>query len=440
MIDQRSSFSRSLPVPKGRIERASIFGKIAIRFASSIVFDGAKDLMGGRPLSIKELLIQEKNILTFIKELSRLRGAALKIGQLLSLEANDFLPEKFSTMLGDLRNKNFHMPNYQLGEVLRENYGDNFLDKFSDFCETPIAAASIGQVHKCQYGNQYLILKIQYPKIRESIESDINNIRLLTNNLGILPKSFDFEKLLEAGKIQLLNETDYRLEAKYQKRFYQLLKTDKKFSVPKISAPLTTTKILAMEYKEGVTIDQVAHFNQKTKNSIIDSLVELAFKEIFEFKLIQTDPNFANFLYDKKSKKIVLLDFGATSNISKKNIRVFKDILIGIALDRKEMVEKALLTLKIFGPHASASVKSYLLNIIWNLSLPLRKNKEFDFQRSISAEELTLLTSTLINQKDKFQLPDPEVLFIQRKLGGIFFLGRKFGVRKNFSQLIAKYI
>ena len=429
-----------MPVPKGRIERASIFGKIAIRFASSIVFDGAKDLMGGRPLSIKELLIQEKNILTFIKELSRLRGAALKIGQLLSLEANDFLPEKFSTMLGDLRNKNFHMPNYQLGEVLRENYGDNFLYKFSYFSETPIAAASIGQVHKCRYGNQNLILKIQYPKIRESIESDINNIRLLTNNLGILPKSFDFEKLLEAGKVQLLNETDYRLEAKYQKRFYQLLKTDKKFSVPKISAPLTTTKILAMEYKEGVTIDQVAHFNQKTKNSIIDSLVELAFKEIFEFKLIQTDPNFANFLYDKKSKKIVLLDFGATSNISKKNIRVFKDILIGIALDRKEMVEKALLTLKIFGPHASASVKSYLLNIIWNLSLPLRKNKEFDFQRSISAEELTLLTSTLINQKDKFQLPDPEVLFIQRKLGGIFFLGRKFGVRKNFSQLIAKYI
>ena len=439
-MEQRSSFSRSLPVPKGRIERASIFGKIAIRFASSIVFDGAKDLMGGRPLSIKELLIQEKNILTFIKELSRLRGAALKIGQLLSLEANDFLPEQFSAMLGDLRNKNFHMPNYQLGEVLRENYGDNFLDKFSYFSETPIAAASIGQVHTCRYGNQNLILKIQYPKIRESIESDINNIRLLTNNLGILPKTFDFEKLLEAGKIQLLNETDYRLEAEYQKRFYQLLKTDKKFTVPKISAPLTTTKILAMEYKEGVTIDQVAHFNQKTKNSIIASLVELAFKEIFEFKLIQTDPNFANFLYDKKSKKIVLLDFGATSTISRKNIRVFKDILIGIALDRKEMVEKALLTLKIFSPHASASVKSYLLNIIWNLSLPLRKNKEFDFQRCISAEDLTLLTSTLVNQKDKFQLPDPEVLFIQRKLGGIFFLGRKFGVRKNFSKLVTKYI
>ena len=439
-MNQKSSVSRSLPVPKGRIERASIFGKIAIRFASSIVFDGARDFIVGRSPSLKDLLIQEKNILTFTKELAKLRGAALKVGQLISLEANDLLPEKFSTMLSDLRNKNFHMPNYQLGEVLRENYGDNFLDKFSNFCETPIAAASIGQVHKCRYGNQDLILKIQYPKIRESIESDINNIRLLTKNLGILPKSFDFEKLLEAGKIQLLNETDYRLEAKYQKRFYQLLKTDTKFTVPKISAPLTTTKILAMEYKEGVTIDQVAHFDQKTKNSIIDSLVELAFKEIFEFKLIQTDPNFANFLYDKKSKKIVLLDFGATNNISRKNIRVFKDILIGIALDRKEMVEKALLTLKIFSPHASASVKSYLLNIIWNLSLPLRKNKEFDFQRSISAEELTLLTSTLINQKDKFQLPDPEVLFIQRKLGGIFFLGRKFGVRKNFSKLVTKYI
>ena len=192
-MNKKSSVSRSLPVPKGRIERASIFGKIAIRFASSIVFDGARDFIVGRSPSLKDLLIQEKNILTFIKELAKLRGAALKVGQLISLEANDLLPEQFSAMLSDLRNKNFHMPNYQLGEVLRENYGDNFLDKFSDFCETPIAAASIGQVHKCQYGNQYLILKIQYPKIRESIESDINNIRLLTNNLGMLPKTFDFE-------------------------------------------------------------------------------------------------------------------------------------------------------------------------------------------------------------------------------------------------------
>ena len=432
--------SKSLPVPKGRIERASGFGKIALRFASTIVLDGTKELIGGRSPSLKNLLIQEKNIGVFINELAKLRGAALKIGQLLSLEANDFLPEQFSRMLGDLRNKNFHMPNYQLGEVLRENYGDNFLDKFCDFNELPIASASIGQVHKCRYGGKDLILKIQYPKIRESIESDINNIRFLTRNLGILPKSFDFDKLLEAGKIQLLNETDYSIESKHQKQFYHFLKTDKKFSVPKINEKLTTTKILAMEYKKGVTIDKVVDRDQKTKNSIINSLVELALKEIFEFNLIQTDPNFANFLYDDESKRIVLLDFGATSKISKKNIRVFKDILNGIMLDRKDMIEKSLLILKIFSPEASTQVKNYLLEIIWNLSLPLRKNKEFDFQNCISSEDLAIVTSRLLNQRDKFKVPDPQVLFIQRKLGGIFFLGRKFGARKNFSKLVAKYI
>ena len=128
------------------------------------------------------------------------------------------------------------------------------------------------------------------------------------------------------------------------------------------------------------------------------------------------------------------------NQISKKNIRVFKEILNGVALDRKEMVEKALLTLKIFSSQASAQVKNYILDIIWNLSLPLRKNKEFDFQNCISSEDLTMLTSTLLNQKDKFQLPDPQVLFIQRKLGGIFFLGRKFRARNNFSKLVTKYI
>ena len=196
----KNTESKSFPVPKGRIRRASSFGKIAMKFAGSVVLDGTKVLISGQSPSLKNLLIQEKNILTFIEELTKLRGAALKIGQLLSLEANDFLPEEFSDLLATLRNKNFHMPNYQLGEVLRENYGDNFLDNFSEFNEAPIAAASIGQVHKCKYGNKELILKIQYPKIRESIESDINNIRLVTKNLGILPKSFDFDKLLKLGK------------------------------------------------------------------------------------------------------------------------------------------------------------------------------------------------------------------------------------------------
>ncbi len=439
-MNKKRLLSNSLPVPEGRLVRASSFGKIAMKFASSVVFDGTKELISGQSPSLKNLLIQEKNILTFVEELTKLRGAALKIGQLLSLEANDFLPVEYSTLLANLRNKNFHMPNYQLGEVLRENYGDNFLDNFSEFNETPIAAASIGQVHKCKCGDKELILKIQYPKIRESIESDINNIRLVTKNLGILPKSFDFDKLLEAGKIQLLKETDYLLEAAHQKNFHRLLKTDKKFVVPKINEKLTTTKILAMEYQNGVTIDQVAHHDQKTKDSMINNLVELAFKEIFEFNLIQTDPNFANFLFDDTSKKIVLLDFGATTKVSKKNIRVFKDILKGLALDRKEMVKKALITLKIFSPNASNSVKNYLLDMIWNLSLPLRKNKDFDFLHCISTEDLNMLTSTLINQKDRFQLPDPQILFIQRKLGGIFLLGRKFGARKNFSKLVTKYI
>ena len=96
--------------------------------------------------------------------------------------------------------------------------------------------------------------------------------------------------------------------------------------------------------------------------------------------------------------------------------------------------------MKIFSPNATASVKNYLLDVIWNLSLPLRKNKEFDFIHCITTEDLNLLTNTLIKQKDKFQLPDPQILFIQRKLGGIFFLGRKFGVRKNFSKFVSKYI
>ncbi len=91
-MNKKRLLSNSLPVPEGRLVRASSFGKIAMKFASSVVFDGTKELISGQSPSLKNLLIQEKNILTFVEELTKLRGAALKIGQLLSLEANDFLP------------------------------------------------------------------------------------------------------------------------------------------------------------------------------------------------------------------------------------------------------------------------------------------------------------------------------------------------------------
>ena len=83
-MNKKRLLSNSLPVPEGRLARASSFGKIAMKFASSVVFDGTKELISGHSPSLKNLLIQEKNILTFIEELTKLRGAALKIGQLLS--------------------------------------------------------------------------------------------------------------------------------------------------------------------------------------------------------------------------------------------------------------------------------------------------------------------------------------------------------------------
>ena len=171
---------REVPVPQSKISRSLGLGQMVAGIFGNVIFQGSKDILKGRSPDLGNLLLTEKNTLKFVSQLSKMRGAALKVGQLISLDNGDFLPKNIAVLLSSLRNEAFFVPPYQLGQILRKAYGDNFLNKFCYFDEKPIAAASIGQVHKCvSKDGKKLILKIQYPGIKKSIDSDIRNLSLI---------------------------------------------------------------------------------------------------------------------------------------------------------------------------------------------------------------------------------------------------------------------
>ncbi|MFT7260621.1 MAG: putative unusual protein kinase regulating ubiquinone biosynthesis (AarF/ABC1/UbiB family), partial [Glaciecola sp.] len=304
-------------VPAGRITRLAQFGGLASAVAGNIVKGATKQIFSGQRPSLTQSLLNTDNAVSITKRLAHMRGAAMKLGQILSMDAGELLPAEWEPILSRLRQAADPMPKAQLLKTLEASWSKNWHQQFSYFSFSPIAAASIGQVHRATLKDgRQLAIKVQYPGIRESIDSDIDNVMSLIKLSGVLPKHIDLTSLLSEAKAQLKNEADYLQEAKFLNAYRANLSNDPHFIVPYVLDELTDKNILAMEYIEGSPITDTSAMSADTVNLICTQLMRLTYQELFTHQLMQSDPNFANYLYQSDTQKIVLLDFGACRYIS----------------------------------------------------------------------------------------------------------------------------
>ena len=252
--------------------------------------------------------------------LCRMRGAALKIGQMLSIQDDALLPPPLAAVLARVRDSADMMPQHQLRSVLSTEWGDGWETRLDRFDDQPIAAASIGQVHRGSVrGVGEVVVKVQYPGVADSIESDVENVRRLISWFNIAPKGLYLDKTMDAAKEELSAECDYRLEAANQVKFRQLLRASPlhpRVSVPAVVEQLCTRQVLVSEWVEGVPIDRLESLPQAERNQLCRDLVQLCLLELFVWRFMQTDPNWSNFLYDTHSRSgsggtLNLVDFGA---------------------------------------------------------------------------------------------------------------------------------
>jgi predicted unusual protein kinase regulating ubiquinone biosynthesis (AarF/ABC1/UbiB family) len=291
--------SKKKAVPSRRVTRFSKMVQLAGGVAGSMVAEGTKQLGQGRRPKIRDLLLTPKNARRVADQLANLRGAAMKLGQLLSMDGGDFLPPELTDILARLRSNAESMPTKQLVKILVNAWGEDWRDNFYQFDMNPLAAASIGQVHKAvTHDGRTLALKIQYPGVRKSIDSDVDNVVTLLRVSTLLPKELEIDQLLAEAKLQLHQEADYMREAKYLKKYGEYLASSDYFLIPEVDDELTTPDILAMTFIDGHPIEELVHEDQTTRNKVMTLLLDLLFKEIFEFQLVQTDPNFANYQYN----------------------------------------------------------------------------------------------------------------------------------------------
>jgi len=210
------------------------------------------------------------------------------------------------------------MPDWQMEKVMVTELGKDWKSLFGAFDRIPVASASIGQVHRATLPDGTPVaVKIQFPGVAGSINSDLANLSILLRGSAVLPKGLYLQNTIAVMRRELEDECDYIREGAAGQRFHEYLKNDPVFEVPQVIESATTSKVLTTEWMSGRPLSRMKDMTQETRDRIGTSMMRLCLRELFEFRFMQTDPNWANFLYDAPTGKVQLIDFGASRAYTK---------------------------------------------------------------------------------------------------------------------------
>jgi predicted unusual protein kinase regulating ubiquinone biosynthesis (AarF/ABC1/UbiB family) len=428
-------------IPTSRVGRFARVARMAGGVAGGMLAEGTRQLRAGKRLRARDMLLTPANARRVADQLATMRGAAMKVGQILSMDSGDFLPRELADILARLRSDARYMPTQQLHKVMLDAYGPDWEELFYGFEMKPLAAASIGQVHRTVAPDgREIVLKVQYPGVASSIDSDVDNIATLLRMSGLLPSELDIQPLLTDAKRQLKDEADYHKEAEFLQAFGDLLRDDERFLVPEVLPDLTRRTVLAMTYVSGNPIETIVELPQAERDRVMTALVELMFMELFELRMVQTDPNFANYQYRSGTGEIVLLDFGATRRFKAGFVNNYRKLLAAAMTEDEGKLVAAAERIGYAMGDEDSEYRALVLELFLLALEPLRHEGVYDFAHSDMAKRMSALAEDVADYRDFWRAPPTDAMYFHRKLGGMFLLASRVKSRVDVHELIKRWI
>lgn len=443
-----SMFSRSLSLAKLTFQAGASIAQHGV--SSALKNKEAKDEHWKRLLQNQASLISS--------ELGELKGSLMKAGQMLSMYGEHFLPPEANELLKSLQSDSPPLSWEAIEPTLKKNLSAEKI-ALLEIEKEALASASLGQVHRARVKatGESIVLKIQYPNVDKAIDSDLRAIRTLLGTLKLLPRDFNLDPLFAEVREMLSQETDYELEAKLTEDFYERLKGDSRFVVPKVVREFSGRKILATTFERGLRADDplIQSLPQERRNKIALSFLDLYFKEIFEWGVVQTDPHSGNYrvrINPQGHDQLVLLDFGATRVYNEKFLNPYRRMVKGSLFNDRDTFFSAALELgfvhenddddlrKVFEEFCFESVEPFItFDDSRNKFGQIDKDGLYDWKNTDLPQRLSKKVFQIV-RKHSWRTPPKEMIFLDRKTGGVFIFLSVVRAKIRGRDLLLKYL
>ncbi|MBW8523876.1 AarF/ABC1/UbiB kinase family protein [Chryseobacterium chendengshani] len=375
-------------IPTGKVERAGNLLKAGAKVGMNYLkYYG--DKITKDEAEAKETL-NKNNAEDIYDSLKELKGSALKVAQMLSMEKN-MLPaayvEKFSL-------SQFSVPPLSgalVKKTFRKYFGKNPEEIFDDFSVESVNAASIGQVHKAKKDGKELAVKIQYPGVRESISTDLKMVKPIAMRMFNIKKEGS-EKYFEEVEEKLFEETDYILELKRSQIFSKSCEHLPNLKFPNYYPELSSEKILSMDWMNGLHFSEFSAKNnsQQTLDLLGQTLWDFYMYQLHILRKLHADPHPGNFLVSDENELLVI-DFGCIKEIPEDFYIPYFELADQKNLRNPDFFEKKLYELEILTNDDSPEEKVFFTKLFFEmLELFTRPFNavEFDFSDESFFQEI----------------------------------------------------
>jgi predicted unusual protein kinase regulating ubiquinone biosynthesis (AarF/ABC1/UbiB family) len=281
-----------------------------------------------------------------VEQLSRMRGAAMKVGQIISMVDFDGLPEEqqveLQQKLATLRDGVPPVTFARLEKLLRKEFGGPLSTVFSEFDERAFAAASIGQVHRATtLDGAEVVVKVQYPGVAEAVETDLRNAMLLVPLVKRLAPGLDAKGLGVEMRERIGEELDYELEAQHQRRIERLMRGHPFIRIPHVYSDLSTRRALVSEYIEGERFEAVRRASEPERDRYGEIVFRFFFGLLYRDRIALGDPHPGNYLLCPDGR-VCFLDFGLLRDVAPARVEAERAIALAVRANDPTALKAAL--------------------------------------------------------------------------------------------------
>jgi predicted unusual protein kinase regulating ubiquinone biosynthesis (AarF/ABC1/UbiB family) len=435
--------SQSTTLRTGRLERLATVGSVTGRVGASYLWSALK-----RPFQTEEkresALVDThlRNALRIVESSKQLRGAFMKMTQILSMR-DDLFPTEAIDVLSIVQSSVPPMDYALIRKRIVEELGAAPEKAFASFEHEAFAAASLGQVHRATLpSGEDVVVKVQYPGVEKTVKSDLENAKALIQALKLVARDvmrnrdMDYRGVYDELKERMEEELDYELEAANIELFRKLYADDDEVTIPRVIHERTTRRVITLGYVDGYKIRDILApgVDQALKDWVMLKLYEITWQQLLCFGVVHVDPHPGNYLVTHHPK-LGILDFGCIRVLPPDLRAAYRDLNRALLEDDDELLRDSLVRLDFLNPEDDHEP---MRDILQRLFAPLLVDRKVDPREYKSMDELSAAVQRGI-QAGYWKAP-PHRVFLDRVLIGIDGYLKLAGTVANWHRIYKKWV